>query len=406
MKRINFMFVAFVVLLAGFAGTVYATSAEDGGKVTVNVPAEGVTTFACNKNLDFSGVAGVEAFYCTGVNEENDLVFVAVDGAVPAGTGLYIKAAEGKYEIPVAEKAEQLEQDNCLTAVLNDVKNVTPEEGMMNYVLRDGKFRKAPEMTLNAGKAYISLPYETIVRARGVKTADDDGYDIHVADKFDLHFVPIGDYKYATICLACKSWRSRDWEGAYLVSWDGTAVRMVQMQKQLIPANVAVIIRKVNNDNQEETVKITESGSWNTTDDFTVNRLVGYQKETQIIGDEDIAYYGLNYSTVDDVRKIGFFAPKGSDSNPHGNFTAVANRAYLKLVSATVSKKKYIYWGTDDELGDVNADGSVNVTDVVELNQSLLGGNEDDLDFDISDVNKDKVLNVTDIVELVGKILK
>ena len=57
-------------------------------------------------------------------------------------------------------------------------------------------------------------------------------------------------------------------------------------------------------------------------------------------------------------------------------------------------------------LGDVNGDGSVNITDVVELNQHLLQGTESELNTQSADVNEDGSINITDVVELINMILK
>lgn len=57
-------------------------------------------------------------------------------------------------------------------------------------------------------------------------------------------------------------------------------------------------------------------------------------------------------------------------------------------------------------LGDVNYDGFVNITDIVELNQNLLNGTESRLDKKVADINKDGIINITDVVELIAKILK
>ena len=351
-----------ISLLCGIQMKAFATNDEE--SITLNVPEDGITTFSCDVALDFSGVKDVQAFFCSGINDDEELVLVPVEGTVPAGTGLCVRANEGKYNIPVVEEAEEIDQENYLLPALKNMTNVVPEQGMMNYVLKNGKFHKTVLMTLEAGKAYVTLPYDATRRARGVKT-DDSGYDIHVADEYTLNFVPVGDYKYATVCLPWKSWVSNKWEGGYLVNWDGTYACMTKLIGQLIPSNTAIIIRKTNNDDQTETATIRESGSWPPTgNDFTANRLVGYDEDTEITGSSSVAYYSLNYETVDDVRVLGFYAPKGSNNDAHGSFTAKAQKAYLRLVTSADAKSINIVWEGDipTTISDVyNADKNANV---------------------------------------------
>ena len=53
--------------------------------------------------------------------------------------------------------------------------------------------------------------------------------------------------------------------------------------------------------------------------------------------------------------------------------------------------------------GDINADGSVNILDVVDLVNSIL--NFEDIEFPVADINDDGYINVIDVVQLVALIL-
>ena len=59
------------------------------------------------------------------------------------------------------------------------------------------------------------------------------------------------------------------------------------------------------------------------------------------------------------------------------------------------------------ELGDVNKDGSINLIDVVEMIDYILGNHREDEIFDTvaADVNRDGTINVADIVELIDTII-
>lgn len=56
-------------------------------------------------------------------------------------------------------------------------------------------------------------------------------------------------------------------------------------------------------------------------------------------------------------------------------------------------------------LGDVNDDGSVNISDAVMLINHYLNGTTGELSFSVADVNKDGVVNVSDAVEIVNRYL-
>ena len=65
----------------------------------------------------------------------------------------------------------------------------------------------------------------------------------------------------------------------------------------------------------------------------------------------------------------------------------------------------YYYDGSDEVLlGDVNSDGIINVIDIVNLVNYILGSGNT-INVDAADFNEDGVINVIDIVNLVNFIL-
>ena len=61
---------------------------------------------------------------------------------------------------------------------------------------------------------------------------------------------------------------------------------------------------------------------------------------------------------------------------------------------------------TDYTLGDINHDLTINVLDIVNLVNYILGSNmPNECEFYASDLNGDEILNVLDIVQLVNQIL-
>ena len=56
--------------------------------------------------------------------------------------------------------------------------------------------------------------------------------------------------------------------------------------------------------------------------------------------------------------------------------------------------------------GDINADGYVNVADIIILMQHILGNNQDDFNVEeLGDMNGDGIVNVIDVVEIINTIL-
>lgn len=56
-------------------------------------------------------------------------------------------------------------------------------------------------------------------------------------------------------------------------------------------------------------------------------------------------------------------------------------------------------------LGDINADGIVDATDVVALVNAYIGGTADQLDSNVADLNQDGAIDATDVVKLVNLYL-
>ena len=56
-------------------------------------------------------------------------------------------------------------------------------------------------------------------------------------------------------------------------------------------------------------------------------------------------------------------------------------------------------------IGDVNLDGKINMADVVDLVDFIIGGAPEGFDKLTADVNQDGFINVTDVVDLVDIIL-
>ena len=101
------------------------------------------------------------------------------------------------------------------------------------------------------------------------------------------------------------------------------------------------------------------------------------------------SYKKISFDTDD--RSVFILGDNNTFSNPTSGATLGALRAYFTLV------------GPFFDMGDVNGDGKIDISDVVALVNIILKGNSD---YNANaDMNKDGVINISDVVLLVNNIL-
>lgn len=151
---------------------------SDFGKIIEVAPvqvtlAKNTITYASEQMLDFSiPIDGLKAYVISEVNYEGKAMLSEVNTAVGAGVGLILRGTAGTtYEIPSTMDVPN-KISNLLIGVTEDTQiglgggffwDPYYEEWIWgscsDYILSDGKFVKASEGTLKAGKAFLSLPY-------------------------------------------------------------------------------------------------------------------------------------------------------------------------------------------------------------------------------------------------------
>ncbi len=138
-----------------------------GEKETVTVSSAGYATYCSNKALDFSKADnGLKAYIVTSDGATTDYTQV---NAVPASTGLLLKANEGTYNVLVVSQGNTNVTDNKLVGVLANTGINATENGKTNYVLRQtaqygvGFYRVTDhkdgqaDFTVKANSAYLSV---------------------------------------------------------------------------------------------------------------------------------------------------------------------------------------------------------------------------------------------------------
>ena len=102
-------------------------------------------------------------------------------------------------------------------------------------------------------------------------------------------------------------------------------------------------------------------------------------------------YWTTNNSTLEvGTHTLTWTYSKDSSYDPDGDFFAIS-QVYLDIPSAT--------------RGDVNGDGSVNISDVTTLIDYLLSGNADGVNLTSADCNQDGSINISDVTTLIDYLL-
>ena len=154
--------------------------------VTITIGAHGSTTYCSQYALDFSNVEGLNAYAATGYNINTGVITMTRVMTTNAATGLYLKAAQGTYVVPIIDSADDFSL-NMLAGVLEKtlVKDVSEDGVYANYryVRPAGEteymfYRSTAEgANVSAGKAYLQIPLEWLPLSpmESVQLRFDDG---------------------------------------------------------------------------------------------------------------------------------------------------------------------------------------------------------------------------------------
>lgn len=123
----------------------FAVAVEEASAETETVTlAKEYNTYIPTKDLDFSGLEGIKAYYVTAVTATEATLTEAT--TVAAGEGIIISGTPGDYEVPVAAEAVTKNTDNLLK---------TSGIAVNDYILYNGKFVLCSDDELAEGKAYL-----------------------------------------------------------------------------------------------------------------------------------------------------------------------------------------------------------------------------------------------------------
>lgn len=152
----------------------------DLGSETLTVTDAGMATYSSDYALDFSEVTGLKAYTATYDADANLVTFHVVEGAVPAKTGLLLKAESGAtVEVPECASADAVEnilvgngsESVTVAASTSEAANFTlrKQSSGVNFVL------VTADRTLAANKAYAHIEADFVSsEAKALSIAFDD----------------------------------------------------------------------------------------------------------------------------------------------------------------------------------------------------------------------------------------
>lgn len=127
------------------------------GKYTV--PSSGYGTFSAKAK--FTLPDGLEAYYCTDYSfSEGTISAVAINGVVPAETGVLLKGTAGEtYTLTVSNETPATVTDNALVAVTTQTTIQQIDGSYTNFGLSGGVFKKVNSAggTVPANRAYLRI---------------------------------------------------------------------------------------------------------------------------------------------------------------------------------------------------------------------------------------------------------
>ena len=150
---------------------------------TYKVPSSGIGTFSAKAK--FALPDGLKAYYCKGYTD-GQISAVAINGAVPANTGVILKGEPGEtYTLTGTNSEAASVTDNALVAVteqtvITQIVKIGDVE-YTNFGLSNGVFKKVNSKggTVKANRAYLQIPTSalTSAAAEGIMLVWDEETD-------------------------------------------------------------------------------------------------------------------------------------------------------------------------------------------------------------------------------------
>ena len=137
-------------------------------EVTITIGKYGSATYSSAYALDFTNVAGLNAYAATGYNTNTGIITMTRIMTSSEGTGLFLKGEPGTYVVPVIESSDD-NSLNMLAGVMEATTvNSVSDDGLYanyRYMVKSGTsvplfYRYTDGSSVGAGKAYLQIPLE------------------------------------------------------------------------------------------------------------------------------------------------------------------------------------------------------------------------------------------------------
>lgn len=115
------------------------------------------STLVSEKDLNFSDVAGLNAYIVTGYNKDENSIMMTRVKDVPAGTPILVVGDQGKYEVPETTSSSYY-PENFLKGSATGAYTVDYSGTYLNMKIAKGEFVSMDDATVPAGKCYLQLP--------------------------------------------------------------------------------------------------------------------------------------------------------------------------------------------------------------------------------------------------------
>ena len=155
----------FSLLMANTNAILTVTLEEIPTKISINIGSNGIATFCCPYDIDFSGIEGLTAYIVSGFSPSAGQLTLTSVGEVPAGEGLLLRGTKGNYDVPCI--TTDAYYSNLLTGVTTTTE-ISPIDGdQTNFILANGShginfYTLSGTGNLAAGKAYLHLPSSAV----------------------------------------------------------------------------------------------------------------------------------------------------------------------------------------------------------------------------------------------------
>jgi hypothetical protein len=130
--------------------------------VSVKIPASGYLTYCSTSALDFSGTE-VDAYTAAYDSNQGKVILTKVeDGIVPANVGVVVHSSSepGYYPVPVTYTEKTSLDNNEMVGVTEQTAVPWTSDDKYNYILQEGKFKKATGASLTANRAYLHTSFD------------------------------------------------------------------------------------------------------------------------------------------------------------------------------------------------------------------------------------------------------